>query len=134
MPAWVIVQILFDIGLVGVILWLSWRSTNTATAARESSHLTSLLQGVELKAAQLQAQLQRGEEALRALRRAESGASLGSALTSSTSLNLYEEASRLARQGHTIDEIVSRVKLPRAEIGLIMHLKEHAQMRPYAST
>jgi hypothetical protein len=128
MPAWVIVQILFDIGLVGVILWLSWRSSTTTT--REPGHLTSLLQRVELKTAQLQAQLQRAEEALMIVRRAESESPLGSPLQSSAPPNLYEEASRLARQGHSIDEIVSRVRLPRTEVGLIMHLKEHAQVHP----
>ena len=128
MPAWVIVQIFFDIGLVGIILWLSWRSSTTTT--REPGHLTSLLQRVELKSAQLQAQLRRAEEALMIGRRAESESALSSPLPSSAPPNLYEEASRLARQGHTIDEIVSQVRLPRAEVGLIMHLKEHAQVHP----
>jgi len=128
MPTWVIVQILFDIGLVGIILWLSWRSS--ATTAREPSRLTSLLQSIELKTAQLQAQLQRAEEALKRLRRADSEPRLDAPFPSSLPSNPYEEASWLAQQGYTVDEIVSRVKLPRAEVSLIMHLQEHAQVCP----
>jgi hypothetical protein len=122
------VQILFDIGLVGIILWLSWRSSTTA--AREPGQLTGLLHSVEFKTAQLQAQLQRAEEALKRLQRADVEPAPSSPLSSSTTQNPYEEASRLARHGYTVDEIVSRVKLPRAEVGLIMHLKEQAQVHP----
>ena len=42
--------------------------------------------------------------------------------------NPYEEATRLARHGYTVDEIASRVKLPRGEVDLIMHLKERGQV------
>jgi hypothetical protein len=132
MPTWVIVQILFDLGLMGVILWLSWRSSTTT--AGEPSQLTSLLHSMELKAAHLQAQLQRAEEALKGLRTAESEPSLSASCRPTRGQNLYEEASRLARQGYTVKEILRRVKLPRAEVDLIMHLKEHAQVRPSADS
>jgi hypothetical protein len=128
MPTWVIVQILLDIGLVGIILWLSWLSSTTT--ARELSQLTNLLQSADIKTAQFQVQLQQAEEVLQILRKADLETTRGSLLISSTAQNPYEEASWLARQGYTADEIVSRVKLPHAEVDLIMHLKEHAQVYP----
>jgi hypothetical protein len=127
MPTWIIVQLLFDIGLVGIVLWLSWRSS--PATARETAQLTNLLHSIELKTAQLQVQLQRAEDTLKILQRADSEPTPGSPFSSSPPSSPYEEASWLARQGYTVDEIVSRVKLPRAEVGLIMHLKEHMRVR-----
>jgi hypothetical protein len=126
MPAWVAVQITLDIGLVGVILWLSWRPN--AAITRQRGQLANLLHKVELKRAQLEAQLQQVEDALRTLQRAEVNLPLSSPLSPLPAANPYEEAARLARQGYTIDEIASRVKLPRGEVDLIMHLKERGQI------
>jgi response regulator RpfG family c-di-GMP phosphodiesterase len=126
MPAWVAVQIILDVGLVGVILWLSWRPN--AVIAKQRAQLANLLHNVELKRTQLEAQLQQVENALRTLRGAEVNPSLGSSLGPLSAINPYEEAARLARQGYTVDEIANRAKLPRGEVDLIMHLKERGQV------
>jgi hypothetical protein len=126
MPAWVAVQIILDVGLVGVILWLSWRPN--AVMTRQRGQLANLLHNVELKRTQLEAQLQQVENALRTLQRAEVSLPLSSPLSPLPSANPYEEAARLARQGYTLDEIASRVKLSRGEVDLIMHLKERGQV------
>jgi response regulator RpfG family c-di-GMP phosphodiesterase len=126
MPAWVAVQIILDVGLVGVILWLSWRPN--AVIARQRGQLANLLHNVELKRTQLEAQLQQVENALRTLRRAEVSSPLSSSLGPLSAINPYEEAAQLARQGYTVDEIATRAKLPRGEVDLIMHLKERGQV------
>src|SRR6266545_424705 len=122
MPAWVMVQILLDIGLVGVMLWLSWRPS--AAIAKERRQLAGLVSSIELKTAQLHVQMQRAEDVLGTLRRAELNPPPGSPSTPPASASPYEEVARLARQGYTLEEVASRVKLPRGEVDLIMHLNE----------
>jgi hypothetical protein len=126
MPAWVAVQIILDIGLVGIILWLSWRPQ--AAITRQRGQLANLLHHAELKRAQLEAQLQQVENAFRTWQRAEVSPPLSSLPPPLPLANPYEEATRLARHGYTVDEIASRVKLPRGEVDLIMHLKERGQV------
>src|SRR2546425_3513825 len=110
MPAWVMVQILLDIGLVGVMLWLSWRPN--AVIVKHRHQLAGLLSSIELKIAQLQVQLQRAEDVLGALRRAKPNPPPSSPSTPLASVSPYEEVARLAQQGYTLEEVASRVKLP----------------------
>ncbi|MBI3327984.1 MAG: DUF2802 domain-containing protein [Nitrospinae bacterium] len=111
MQGWAAFQIALDIGLVGVILWLSWRSR--AAPVTQQTHLAGLLPHVERKAAHLHALLQRAEEVVRT----------PSPATPPGLASPYEEAARLAHQGYTVEEIASRVRLSRGEIDLIVHLR-----------
>jgi hypothetical protein len=122
MPAWAMVQILLDIGLVSIMLWLSWRPN--AAVVKQRRQLSGLLSSIELKTAQLQVELQRAEDVLGALRRAEHSPPPGSPSTPLAPVSPHEEVARLARQGYTLEEVASRVKLPRGEVDLIMHLNE----------
>jgi hypothetical protein len=118
------VQILLDIGLVSVMLWLSWRPN--AVIVKHRHQLAGLLSSIALKTAQLQVELKRAEDVLGALRRAELSPPPGSPSTPLAPVSPYEEVARLARQGYTLEEIAGRVKLPRGEVDLIMHLNERA--------
>jgi hypothetical protein len=126
--SWVTVQILLDIGLVGVMLWLSWRPN--AVIVKQRHQLAGLLSSIELKIAQLQVQLQRAEDVLGALRRAKPNLPPSSPSTPLASVSPYEEVARLVQQGYTLEEVASRVKLTRGEVDLITHLKVHALAHP----
>jgi hypothetical protein len=126
MPMWIMVQVLLDIGLVGLLLW--WCTGSNALVARPQRHLMDLLQSAELKTAQLQAQLQRADEALRSLQGADSEPASAALPPLVTGTNPYAEASRLAQQGYTVEEIIARVKLPRSEVDLIKRLQGRAQV------
>ena len=118
MAVWLVLQIALDLGLVGLMLWLSWRPDTGML--RQRAQLGRLTQEVDGKIAELHSLLQRADATLR-----------GSVPAAPPPLaNPYEEAARLAQEGHTLEEIVSRVQLPREEIGLILHLNRREAATP----
>jgi len=122
MPAWVVLHIVFDLGLVGVILWLSWRP-NTAMPYQRT-RLAELVQSADAKIAQLHALLQDAGEVLTMPLGAMPTPPRSSPPTPSRAANAYEEAARLAHAGYTVEEIAGRVQLPREEINLIRHVTQ----------
>jgi hypothetical protein len=125
MPGWVALQLALDVGLVAVLLWLSWPPH--AATVKQRSQLTGLLHSVEVKTAQLQILLQRAETVLKTLQGAEMNTPVASSTQAQPPTSPYEEAARLAQQGYPVEEIASRVPLPRGEIGLIVDLKRAAR-------
>lgn len=81
-----------------------------------SKDLMKMLEG---KRVELQGYLERIDNVLKALDEA-----LPPKGTETAHFDRYKEASKLAEQGHGIDEIVKRVGLPKGEVQLIVGLKK----------
>lgn len=78
-----------------------------------------LMRMLEGKRVELQGYLERIDNVLKALDEA-----LPPKGTETAHFDRYKEASKLAEQGHSIDEIVKRVGLPKGEVQLIVGLKK----------
>lgn len=78
-----------------------------------------LLRMLEGKRVELQGYLERIDNVLKALDEA-----LPPKGTETAHFDRYKEASKLAEQGHGIEEIVKRVGLPKGEVQLIVGLKK----------
>ncbi len=85
--------------------------------------LKELTKGIEAKKLELQHYLERIDSVLKAI----DEVALSEPETRNTQPPeaLYKEASKLAEQGCSTDEIVKRLGLPKGEVQLIMGLKHH---------